>query len=110
MREGPGRLRSEATVALCCDGCRAETVQPSLVAERKGPHSTETGVVFLREACEAKRSPVQRKGGNHLNWLMVFGQEPPSVALRSFYADIFEIEAQAERELQLKAKSERMLE
>ena len=39
----------------------------------------------------------------------VFGQEPPSMA-RSFYADIFEIEAQAERELQLTAKNERILE
>ena len=59
---------------------------------------------FLREACEAKRSQVQRKRGNHVNWLRVFGQEPPSVAVRSFHADIFEIEAKTERVLQLKAK------
>ena len=32
------------------------------------------------------------------------------MAVRSFYADIFEIEAEAERELQLKAKNERILE
>ena len=32
------------------------------------------------------------------------------MAIRSFYADIFEIEVQAERELQLKAKNERILE
>ena len=67
-------------------------------------------MVFLREACEAKRSPVQRKRGNHFNWLRVFGQEPPSSAIRSFYADIFEITVPAERELQLKAKNERILE
>ena len=36
--------------------------------------------------------PVQRKRGNNFNWLRVFGQEPPSVAIRSLYADIFEIE------------------
>ena len=53
---------------------------------------------------------MQRKRGNHFNWLRVFGQEPPSVAIRSFYADIFEIEAQADCELQLKAKNERTLE
>ena len=53
---------------------------------------------------------MQRKRGNHFNWLRVFGQEPPSVAIRSFYADIFEIEAQADCELQLKAKNERILE
>ena len=66
-------------------------------------------VVFLREACEAKRSPVQRKRGNHFNWLRVFGQEPLSVAIRSFYADTFEIKVRAERELQLRAKNERIL-
>ena len=65
---------------------------------------------FLREACEAKRSLVQRKRGNHFNWLRVFGQEPQSLAIRSFYADIFEITVLAERELQLKAKNERILE
>ena len=32
------------------------------------------------------------------------------MAIRSFNADIFEIKAQAERELQLKAKNERILE
>ena len=48
---------------------------------------------------------MQRKRGKHFNWLRFFGQEPPSVAIRSFYADIFEI-----RELQLKAKNERILE
>ena len=42
--------------------------------------------------------------------LRVFGQEPPSSAIRSFYADIFEITVQAERELQLKAKNLRILE
>ena len=67
-------------------------------------------VVFLREACEAKRSHVQLKRGNHFNWLRVFGQEPPSSAIRSSYADIFEITVPAERELQLKAKNERFLE
>ena len=46
----------------------------------------------------AKRSPVQRKRANHFNWLRVFGQEPPSVAIRRFYSDIFEIKVQAERE------------
>ena len=44
------------------------------------------------------------------HWLRVFGQEPPSSAIRSFYADIFEITVPAERELQLKAKNERILE
>ena len=53
---------------------------------------------------------MQRKRGNHFNWLRVFGQEPPSSAIRSFYADIFEITVPAERELQLKAKNERILE
>ena len=32
------------------------------------------------------------------------------MAIRSFYADIFEIKVQADRELQLKAKNERVLE
>ena len=53
---------------------------------------------------------MHRKRGNHFNWLRVFGQEPPSSAIRSFYADIFEITVPAERELQLKAKNERTLE
>ena len=34
----------------------------------------------------------------------------PSSAIRSFYADIFEITVPAERELQLKAENERILE
>ena len=42
MREGSGHLRSEGTVALCYDGCGAETVQSSFVAETKGSRSTET--------------------------------------------------------------------
>ena len=63
-----------------------------------------------RKRVRQKRSPVQRKRGNHFNWLRVFGQEPPSMAIRSFYADIFEIKAQSERELQLKAQNERILE
>ena len=65
---------------------------------------------FLQEACEANRSPVQRKRGNHFNWLRVFGQEPPSVAIRIFYADIFVNKVQADREMQLKAKNEHILE
>ena len=95
---------------MCYDGCGATTLQSSFVAETKGSRSTETGGFFCREACEAKRSPVQRKRGNHFNWLRVFGQEPPSSAIRSFHADIFEITVPAERELQLKAKNERILE
>ena len=42
MREGSGHLRSEGAVAMCHDGCRAETVQSSRVAETKGSRSTET--------------------------------------------------------------------
>ena len=61
-------------------------------------------VVFLQEGCEAKRSPAQRNRGNHFNWLRVFGQEPPSIAIRSFHADIFEITVPAERKLQLKVE------
>ena len=56
------------------------------------------------------RKILQRKRGNHFDWLRVFGQEPPSMAIRSFYADFVEIKAQADRELQLKAKNERILE
>ena len=93
------RLLNEdgAIVIVCCGG------DEGLLLDRDE-------WVFLREACEAKRSPVQRKRGNHFNWLRVFGQEPPSSAIRSFYADTFEITVQAERELQLKAKNERILE
>ena len=75
-----------------------------LLWRRRRALARQRQVVFLREACEAKRSPLQWKRGNHFNWLRVFGQEPPSMAIRSFHADIFEIEAQAKRELQLKAK------
>ena len=42
MREGSGYLRFEGTVAMCYDGCGAETLQSSLVAETKGSRSTET--------------------------------------------------------------------
>ena len=81
-----------------------------LLWRRRRALARQKRVVFLREACEAKRSPVQRKRGNHFHWLRVFRQEPPSSATRSFYADIFEITVPAERELQLKAKNERILE
>ena len=79
-----------------------------LLWRRRRALARQRQVVFLREACQAKRCPVQRKRGNHFNWLRVFGQELPSVAIRSFYADIFEIKVQAE--LQLKTKNERILE
>ena len=75
-----------------------------LLWRRRRALARQRQVVFLREACEAKRSPVQRKRGKHFNWLRVFGQEPPSSAIRSFYADIFEITVPAERELQLKGQ------
>ena len=39
-----------------------------------------------------------------------FWQEPPSSAIRKFHADIFEITVLAERQLQLKAKNQRILE
>ena len=39
---------------MCYDGCEAETLQSSLVAETKTSRSTETSGFFLREACEAK--------------------------------------------------------
>ena len=81
-----------------------------LLWRRRRALTRQRQVVFLLEACEAKRSPVQRKRGNRFNWLRVFGQEPPSMAIRSYYADIVEITVPAERELQLKAKSERILE
>ena len=81
-----------------------------LLWRRRRALARQRQVVFLREACEAKRSPVQRKRGNHFNWLRVFGQEPPSSAHRSFHADIFEITVPAERKLQLRAKNERILE
>ena len=81
-----------------------------LLRRRRRALARQRRVVFLREACEAKRSPVQRKRGNHFNWLRVFGQELPSSAIRSFSADIFEITVPAECELQLKAKNERILE
>ena len=92
------RLWSGDVAIVCCGGDEGLSFLP------------QRQVVFLREACEAKRSPVQRKRGNHFNWLRVFGQEPPSSAIRRFYADIFEITVPAERELQLKAKNERILE
>ena len=62
-----------------------------LLWRRRRALARQRQVVFLWEACEAKRSPVQRKRGNHFNWLRVSGQEPPSSAIRSFYASIFEI-------------------
>ena len=40
--KGSGHLRSEGTVALCYDGCGAETVQSFVVVETKGSRSTET--------------------------------------------------------------------
>ena len=56
-----------------------------LLWRRRRALARQRRVVFLREACEAKRSPVQRKRGNHFNWLRVLGQEPPSSAIRSLF-------------------------
>ena len=80
-----------------------------LLWRRRRALNRQKHIVFLQEACENKRSLVQRRRGGHFNWLRVFGQEPPSIAIISFHADIFEITAPAERELQLRAKNERIL-
>ena len=76
---------------MCYDGCGAETLQSSLVAETKGSRSTETSGLFCGK--HARRNDLQCNESVAITstWLRVFGQEPPSSAIRSFYADIFEI-------------------
>ena len=67
----------------------------TLLWRRRRAFARQRQVVFLREACEAKRSPVQRKRGNHFNWLRVFGQEPPSSELstQTFLRSLFRLNA-----------------
>ena len=77
---------------VICD-LKAQMHCPATAAERKRCNrllwrrrialARQRQVVFLRDAYEAKRSPVQRKRGNHFDWLRVLGQELPSVAIRS---------------------------
>ena len=65
--------------------------------------------VFLQEACEAKRSPVQRKRGNHFNWLRVFGQNlrrrPSGVSALKFLRSLFRLSASCNCEGQKRACS-----
>ena len=64
-----------------------------LLWRRRRALARQRRVVFLREACEAKRSPVQRKRGNHFNWLRVFRQEPPEVFTLTFLRSLFRLSA-----------------
>ena len=91
---------------MCYDGCGAETLQASSCGgnENLSLHRDEW---FFFCGKHARRNDLQCNGSvaSISTGCDFFVQEPPSVAIRSFYADIFEI-----RELQLKAKNERILE
>ena len=111
--ENARRIRSSAILKaqLHCATTAAEreTVQSSLVAETKGSRSTETSgfsagsmrgetVSSATEAWQSLQQAESILGRNLRRW-------PSEVS----NADIFEIKVQADRELQLKAKNERIL-